>query len=166
MTASFPSNPNTTAARPTWATWEMDQSRGLRPHLSAMRGQGRWILDPGASARIAPLGVQDLLLHLRGGDCLQRPRPQSCVHTRVAICALPSPLTIRRLAMVIGVPTTIVAAASPRNGNEWEKNVMDEALHRVRQSPDSRLLWLPHAQGMDGRSGDHPAEDFHGPWRA
>jgi hypothetical protein len=30
-------------------------------------------------------------------------------------------------AMVMGVPTTIVAAASPRNGNEWEKNVMDEA---------------------------------------
>ena len=29
--------------------------------------------------------------------------------------------------MVTGVPTTIVAAASPRNGNEWEKNVMDEA---------------------------------------
>jgi hypothetical protein len=30
-------------------------------------------------------------------------------------------------AMVTGVPTTIVAAASPRNSNEWEKNVKDEA---------------------------------------
>jgi hypothetical protein len=30
-------------------------------------------------------------------------------------------------AMVTGVPTTIVAAASSRNGNEWEKNVEDEA---------------------------------------
>jgi hypothetical protein len=29
--------------------------------------------------------------------------------------------------MVTGVPTTIVAAASPRNSNEWEKNVKDEA---------------------------------------
>ena len=29
--------------------------------------------------------------------------------------------------MVTGVPTTIVAAGSPTNGNEWDKNVRDEA---------------------------------------
>ena len=26
-----------------------------------------------------------------------------------------------------GVPTTIVAGSTPRTGNEWQKNVMDEA---------------------------------------
>jgi hypothetical protein len=29
--------------------------------------------------------------------------------------------------MVTGVPTTIVAGSTPRTGNEWQKNVMDEA---------------------------------------
>jgi hypothetical protein len=95
--------------------------------LSAMRGQGPVDFGPLAPPQGSPRLEYKTYFFTSGEATVYNVLAPNLAFIPGRNLRFAVSIDDQKPVMVTGVPTTIVAAASQPNGNEWEKNVKDEA---------------------------------------